>query len=103
MVRCSSRVLGSAAMLGVPSGAKATWITKLAGMPVVHKAIRVLRVQQVASKALSIVPVKRKLKKTGVEYRVRFLESFLIADEIFSRAIYREAFDDRKIRTFIDI
>ncbi len=90
-------------MLGVPSGAKATWITKLAGMPVVHKAIKLLRVQQIASRVLTVVPVRRKLSKTGLRYRVRFLESLLIADEIFTRQIYREAFEDRDVRTFMDL
>jgi FkbM family methyltransferase len=90
-------------MLGVPDFAKATWITKLAGMPIVHKAIRTFRIQQVASRALSIVPFKRKLPRTGAEYRVRFLESFLMADEIFQREIYREAFEDLAVETFMDL
>jgi FkbM family methyltransferase len=90
-------------MLGVPSGSKPTWITKLAGMPVVHKAIKLLRVQQIASRVLTIVPVRRKLRTSGLTYRVRFLESLLIADEIFARAIYREAFEDKEVRTFMDL
>lgn len=90
-------------MLGVPENAKATWITKLAGLTVVHKAIRVLKMQQIAERALSVVPMRRKLKRTGGEYRVRFLESFLMADEIFSREIYREAFDGLDVRTFMDL
>ena len=90
-------------MLGVPSFSKPTWITKLAGMPVVHKAIRVFRVQQIASRALGVVPFRRKLRRSGLQYRVRFLESLLIADEIFQREIYREAFEDREIRTFVDL
>src|SRR6185312_12509161 len=90
-------------MLGVPSGAKPTLITKLAGMPVVHKAIRVFRVQQIASRALSVVPFRRTLERSGLRYRVRFLESLLIADEIFKRGIYREAFEDKDVRTFMDL
>lgn len=90
-------------MLGVPTGSKPTWITKLAGMPVVHKAIRLFRVQQIASRALTVVPVRRKLKATGCVYRVRFLESLLIADEIFQRGIYREAFEDSDVKTFVDL
>jgi FkbM family methyltransferase len=90
-------------MLGVPSGSKPTWITRLAGMPVVHKAIRLLRVQQIASRALTVVPVRRKLRKTNCLYRLRFLESVLMADEIFQREIYREAFEDRNVRRFVDL
>lgn len=90
-------------MLGVPENSKPTWITKLAGMPAVHKAIRLFRVQQVAARALSVIPVKRRLKKSGCEYRVRALESFLIADEIFDREIYGEALDGLDVQTFIDV
>jgi FkbM family methyltransferase len=90
-------------MLGVPSGSKPTWITKLAGMPVVHRAIKLFRMQQIASKALTIVPMRRKLPRTHCQYRVRFLESLLMADEIFQREIYREAFEDREVSTFVDL
>ncbi|MBN9163145.1 MAG: hypothetical protein BGO98_36655 [Myxococcales bacterium 68-20] len=90
-------------MLGVPSFSKPTLITKLAGMPVVHKAIRLFRVQQIAERALSVVPMRRKLRRSDLRYRVRFLESVLIADEIFQREIYREAFDQMDVRTFVDL
>lgn len=90
-------------MLGVPKSAKPTLITKLAGMPIVHKAIRALRLQQIAKTALGVIPLKRKLHNSGCEYRVRHLESLLMADEIFSRKIYSEAFDDRDVHTFVDL
>lgn len=90
-------------MLGVPEGSKPTWITKLAAMPVVHKAIRRLRVQQVAARVLGKVPLRRKLPRSGLTYRVCHLESLLIADEIFKREIYRAAFEGREIRTFVDL
>ncbi len=90
-------------MLGVPKSAKPTIITKLAGMPVVHRAIRTLRLQEVAKGALGLVPLRRKLKRSGCEYRVRHLESLLMADEIFSREIYREAFENKTVRTFVDL
>ena len=78
-------------------------MTRLADIPLVHKAIRVLRVQKVVATALGIRPIKRRLKKTGCEYRIRFLESMLMADEIFNREIYRAAFENREVRTFVDI
>ena len=90
-------------MLGVPKSAKATFITKLAGMPIVHQAIKTLRLQQVAKAALGVVPLRRKLKNSGCEYRVRHLESLLMADEIFSRKIYSEAFEERDVKTFVDL
>jgi FkbM family methyltransferase len=88
-------------MLGVPSNAKPTIITRLAGMPIVHKAIRVLKMQQIAERALGVIPVRRKLH--NCVYRVRFLESFLMADEIFDRKIYAEAFEDLDVKTFMDL
>ena len=90
-------------MLGVPSFSKPTLISKLAGMPVVHKAIKLFRVQQIAERALGVVPMRRKLRKTNCRYRVRFLESVLIADEIFQREIYREAFEEMDVKTFVDL
>ena len=72
-------------------------------MPIVHKAIKTLRLQQVAKTALGVVPLRRKLKNSGCEYRVRHLESLLMADEIFSRKIYSEAFEDKDVRTFVDL
>ena len=90
-------------MLGVPTGSKPTWITRLAGMPVVHKAIRALHIQQIAERVLTVIPLRRRLKGSGLRYRVRFLESVLIADELFSRKIYGEAFDHKVVKTFIDL
>lgn len=90
-------------MHGVSNPTKVTLLTRLAGVPLVHKAVRVLRVQALVAAALGIRPIKRRLKKTGGHYRVRFLESMLMADEIFKREIYRAAFADREIRTFVDI
>jgi len=90
-------------MHGVSNSPKATLITRLAGVPLIHKAIRVLRVQQIVATALGIRPIKKRLKKTGCEYRVKFLESMLMADEVFAREIYRAAFEEREIRTFVDI
>ena len=90
-------------MLGIPRASKPTFITKLAGMPVVHKAIRALRLQQIAKTALGVMPLRRTLENSGCEYRIRHLESLLMADEIFSRKIYGEAFEDRDVETFIDL
>ncbi len=90
-------------MHGVAKSPKNTLLNRLVGVPILHKAVRLLRVQKVVATALGIRPITRRLKKTGCEYRVRFLESMLMADEIFKREIYRAAFDGREIRTFVDI
>jgi len=90
-------------MLGVPKDEKPTLISRLAGMPVIHRAIRTFRVQEVVGAALSVHPVRRRLSRTGAEYRVRCLESFLMADEIFQRRIYREAFEGLDVTSFVDL
>jgi len=89
-------------MLGVPDFAKPTWISRLAGSTLVHQAIKTLKLQSVARAVLKVKPIERKAKDGGVRYRVGFLESFLMADEIFQREIYREAFEGKPVRTFID-
>jgi FkbM family methyltransferase len=39
----------------------------------------------------------------GTKYRVRYVESLLMADEIFKREVYRDPFVDREVKTFIDL
>lgn len=90
-------------MRGVPEASRPTILTRLAALPVVHRAIRVLRIQQLASTVFSAVPLKRQLKRSKLTYRVRHLESLLVADELFKREIYKEAFADRDIKTFVDV
>ncbi|WP_394844298.1 FkbM family methyltransferase [Pendulispora brunnea] len=90
-------------MLGVPKDEKPTWISRLAAQPAVHRAIRTFRLQELTSAALKVRPIKRRLPKSGIEYRVRYLESFLMADEIFQRKIYREAFEGLDVRSFVDL
>lgn len=80
-----------------------TLLSTLANVPVVHEAVRRFRVQQIVETVLAKVPLRRKLRATGCEYRVRFLESLLMADEIFSREVYRTAFEGRDVRSFVDI
>jgi FkbM family methyltransferase len=90
-------------MLGVPSFSKPTFLGKLAASPRFHQAIRTLRLLDLASGVLGKLPLRRTLDASGVEYRVRYVESLLMADEIFKREIYREAFEGRKVETFIDL
>jgi FkbM family methyltransferase len=90
-------------MHGVSSSTKNTLMTRLANIPLVHRAVRAFRVQKVVAAALGVRPITRRLPKTGCEYRIRFLESMLMADEIFKREIYRAAFDGKAVRTFVDI
>src|SRR5436305_504926 len=90
-------------MIAVPKNARATLMTRLAAAPLVHAGIRRLRLQDVAKRLFSVLPIKRRLKNSGLTYRVRHLESLLVADEIFVREIYGRAFEDRDVRTFVDV
>jgi FkbM family methyltransferase len=90
-------------MLGVPDGQKPTLFSRLAAQPAFHKAIKTFRLLDVASSVLALRPITRRLKRTKTQYRVRYVESLLMADEIFARGIYREAFAGRPIETFIDL
>lgn len=84
-----------------PSGK--SFLRWLADRPTVHRAIAVLHLQALTKAALSLKPVLRRLPVSGIEYRIRHLESFLIADEIFRQQAYKAAFDGIDVRTFIDL
>lgn len=75
----------------------------LAGRPAVHHALRVLRLQSIARASLSLRPITRSLPGAGLEYRIRHLESLLLADEIFERGIYEAAFAGIDVKTFVDL
>lgn len=70
--------------------------------PEFHRAIKALKLVELASKFLSFRPLHRTLDG-GVKYRVRYGESLLMADEIFQRQVYRDPFEGRDVRTFVDL
>lgn len=88
-------------MKSVPQGESATVLSRLAGSQLFHRAVKLFRVQQIAHSVLSRVPIVRKIGST--KYRLQYLESFLLADEIFQRGIYKAAFEDLEASTFIDL
>ncbi|HEX7602644.1 MAG TPA: FkbM family methyltransferase, partial [Polyangiaceae bacterium] len=65
--------------------------------------MRVLRLQSAARAVLSVRPITRRLPGTDLEYRIRHLESVLVADEIFNRRTYDDAFAGIDVSTFIDV
>jgi FkbM family methyltransferase len=81
---------------------KPTLMSRLQLRPEFHRAIKALRLVEIASMMLSWRPLVRRLPN-GTRYRVRYGESLLMADEIFNRQVYRDPFDSREIRTFIDL
>jgi FkbM family methyltransferase len=70
--------------------------------PEFHRAIRRLKLVELASKVLAVRPLRRTLPN-GSRYRVRYGESLLMADEIFRRQVYRDPFEQRQVRSFIDL
>ena len=70
--------------------------------PEFHRAIRALRLVELASAALKVRPLRRTLPN-GARYRVRYGESLLMADEIFKREVYRDPFEARTVKTFVDL
>ena len=81
---------------------KPTLMSRLQLNPQFHRAIKALKLVELASKVLSFRPLKRALPN-GTRYRVRYGESLLMADEIFNRQVYRDPFEGREVRTFVDL
>ena len=88
-------------MRSVPQGASPTLLSRLAGSALFHRAIKVFKVQQLAHSVLSRRPIVR--RAGTIRYRLQYLESFLLADEIFQRGIYDAAFEGLDVSTFIDL
>jgi FkbM family methyltransferase len=78
----------------------------LAGLdqwPMIHTIIRLTRARDLIRWALSRFPIQRTLEDSGIRYRIRSLEGFLVADEMFNRGVYDRAIRDKPIQTFIDL
>jgi len=81
---------------------KPTLMSRLQLNPQFHRAIKALKLVEIASTMLSWRPLKRTLPN-GTRYRVRYGESLLMADEIFKRQVYRDPFEGRTVKTFVDL
>jgi len=90
-------------MKSVPQGASPTVLSRLAGSVLFHRAIKLFKVQQLAHSVLSRVPIVRTFGSPAMKYRLQYLESFLLADEIFQRGIYQAAFEGLDVSTFVDL
>ncbi len=88
--------------MAAPTPLKPTLMSRLQLNPQFHRAIKALKLVELASKMLSFRPLKRTLPN-GTRYRVRYGESLLMADEIFKRQVYRDPFEGREVRTFVDL
>jgi FkbM family methyltransferase len=80
-----------------------TLAQRLDGIPGFHHLIRLLRVRQVVGFFLKLVPLVKTLPGSGVKYRRRYLETFFLADEFFTRNAYSKVIDPKATRTFVDL
>lgn len=81
---------------------KPTLMSWLQLRPEFHRVIRRLKLVELASRALALRPLVRRLPG-GTRYRVRYGESLLMADEIFKRQVYRDPFEGHTVRSFVDL
>jgi FkbM family methyltransferase len=88
--------------VSTPGLHKPTLMSWLQLRPEFHRAIRALRLVELASAAFKVRPLRRTLPH-GSRYRVRYGESLLMADEIFKREVYRDPFEGRTVKTFVDL
>ena len=71
-------------------------------LPFTHKLIKAMHLRPLANAALHAMPIVRKLPRTGVRYRLRYLDSITLADEIFGQHVYDGAIPE-KLETFVDL
>jgi FkbM family methyltransferase len=88
--------------VSMPVSPKPTLMSRLQLRPEFHRVIRALRLVELASTVLKVRPLHRTLPNHS-RYRVRYGESLLMADEIFKREVYRDPFEGRTVRTFVDL
>lgn len=79
-----------------------SWIAQLDRRPWAHRLIRALRVRAIVGAWLRCFP-RRRRGPGGAVYRLRTLESLVVADEWFRRDIYRAALDPAAVLTFTDL
>jgi len=80
-----------------------SFLQKLDNLPAFHHVVKALHLREAAAAMLRRFPRVRRLPGTGAIYRCRYLETVLLADEIFHRNVYLKAIDPAKVRTFADL
>jgi FkbM family methyltransferase len=69
----------------------------------VHHAVAALPIYRWTGPLLARFPVHRRLRPSGLEYRITSLDQFGIADEMFAQRTYEAVLAERPIDTFIDL
>jgi hypothetical protein len=77
-------------------------MSRLQPRPEFHEAVNAPRLVDIATKVLSLRPLRSTLPNR-TKYRVRYVESLRMADEIFKRQVCGAPFEGRKRKTFIDL
>jgi FkbM family methyltransferase len=80
-----------------------SFLQKLDKLPAFHHVVRWLGLRQLAGLVLRLFPRVRSLPNTGARYRCRYLETILLADEIFHRNVYLKAIDQAQVTNFADL
>lgn len=70
--------------------------------PLTHELIKRLHLRRLANAALNTFPVVRRLPGSGVRYRIPYIDSITLADEIFVQRVYDGSIP-RDLRTFADV
>lgn len=72
-------------------------------LPLFHHVVRWLRLRKLAAWWLGKFPRERTLPGSGARYRIRFLETMLLSEEIFKRNVYLKAIDAKTVTHFADL
>ena len=80
-----------------------TFLQYLDKVPAFHHLVRWLGLRKLAGLFLRLAPRVRTLPHSGARYRCRYLETILLADEIFHRNVYLKAIDPVKVTHFADL
>jgi FkbM family methyltransferase len=81
---------------------RTSFAQRLVDSRLAQKIVVLLKLQQLFNRVLGKFPLQRRHGKTGSFYRIRTMESMIVANEIFDCNIYRPAMDP-KIETLMDI
>ena len=82
------------------SNDRLSFLARIDRWPLVHTIVRVTRIRYVIRWILSRFPIVKTLENSGVTYRIRSQEGFLLADEILNRGVYDRAIGRSEIHTF---
>jgi FkbM family methyltransferase len=76
-------------------------LENLNGSPIFHSVIDGLKLRSAAGFALAKMPIVRKTKN-GIKYRLKYVDSIPLEQEIFTRKVYDRALT-QDITTFVDL